>query len=242
MQPFSALAKKLRSHLDSDFDLPRLLASLTTRSITVDARRELDFGSRRNRAYLIDDGWACTYKILRNGTRQIVDVGIPGDFIGARTLLFRSRDYSGSSLTRAVLYEISPRMLEATYQLSPKAGGALLWAISQDQSILSERLVDLGRRTALERVAHYILELEYRLGAIGSSGGGHFVCPLSQTLLADVLGLTPIHLNRVMRELREQNLISYGEGRVTILDRERLADLSSFDARYLDGPGLDPER
>ena len=100
-----------------------------------------------------------------------------------------------------------------------------------------EHLVGIGRRDALERTAHFLLELSARLTLVGRGTRAGFACPLTQYHLADALGLSAVHINRVLRELREQGLLTFQKGQVTIHDFDRLVDLAEFDRGYLDQEG-----
>ena len=100
-----------------------------------------------------------------------------------------------------------------------------------------EHLVNLGRRDADGRMAHFLLELGSRLALVGMGSQTGYDCPLTQYHLADALGLSPIHVNRVLKQLREAGLITFRHGRVTIHDHSRLVDLAEFDPAYLDQTG-----
>ena len=100
-----------------------------------------------------------------------------------------------------------------------------------------EHLVDLGRRNALERTAHFLLELGARLKLVGLGSAAGYACPLSQYLPSDALGLSAVHINRVLRELREDGLLTFRNGQVTFDDYERLVTLANFDKAYLDQDG-----
>jgi CRP-like cAMP-binding protein len=119
-------------------------------------------------------------------------------------------------------------------------GAAILWAASRDEAMVVEHLVNIGRRSALVRTAHLLLELGLRLQLVGHGSEGGSVCPLNQYLLADALGLTAIHVNRVLRQLRERALVTFREGRVEVHDLAGLRDLAEYHSGYLDqGNGLE---
>ncbi len=118
----------------------------------------------------------------------------------------------------------------------PRPGAALLRAVSRDEAVKVEHLVGIGRRSAIERVAHFFMELGQRLQLVGLATESKFECPLNQYLLADALGLTAIHTNRVLRELREKGLITVREHHVVIDDVRGLIELAGYDSAYLDQP------
>ena len=115
----------------------------------------------------------------------------------------------------------------------PRLGVALLWAASRDEAMVVEHLVNVGRRSALERTAHFFMELAERLSLVGLATEAEFDCPLSQFVLADALGLTPIHVNRVLRLLREQELLTLRKGTVRIHDLNALRKLAGYQGGYL---------
>jgi CRP-like cAMP-binding protein len=172
--------------------------------------------------------------LLSDGRRQIIDFPIPCDLLVYRSSLLRTRDHSFSKITPASLAEVSAYQLTQAIAEKPRMGQALLWAVSRDEAIIVEHLVNLGRRTALERTAHFLLELGERLRLAGLVSDHNFSCPLTQDLLGDALGLSSVHINRVMRQLRERELVTLRQKELVIHDTQGLRTLAGFDIGYLD--------
>lgn len=171
------------------------------------------------------------------GTRQIVDFQIPGDFLGLRSVLLRTGDYNVEPVTKIEASEVLAHDLLDTFNTTPRLAAAVLWAMSRDDSMVIEHLVSIGRRDAKERTAHFLLELGARLKLVGLGSTAGFACPLSQYIVADALGLSAVHVNRVLRELREAGLVTFQDGQVTIHDLAGLVKLADFDVAYLDHNG-----
>lgn len=188
-------------------------------------------------AFIMAEGWACSYKILSDGARQIVNFHIPGDFLGMRSVLFRTSDHNVEPITQIEASEVSKADLFQTFSKTPRLATAVLWAASRDEAMVVEHLVGVGQRAAPERTAHLLLELSTRLKLVGLGDRTGFACPLTQYHLADAMGLTPVHVNRVLREIREAGLMTFQNGRVTFDDFEGLVDFAEFDRSYLDQDG-----
>jgi CRP-like cAMP-binding protein len=188
-------------------------------------------------AYVLADGWVCSYKLLPSGTRQIIDFQIPGDFLGLRSVLFRTADHNAETMTTVEVSLVSSNDLLDGLEKTPRLAAAVLWAASRDEAMVVEHLVNIGRRSAVERTAHLLLELGARLTIVGLGNKKGYACPLSQYMLADALGLTAVHINRILRQLREQGLMTFRDGRVLFEDFERLVELANFDTAYLDQDG-----
>ena len=188
-------------------------------------------------AYILADGWVCSYKLLSNGTRQIVDFQVLGDFLGLRSVLFRTSDHHAEAMTKVEVSEVSSTDLIDAFANTPRLATAVLWAASRDEAMVVEHLVDLGRRNALERTAHLLLELGARLKLVGLGTKEGYACPINQYMLADALGLTAVHINRIMRQLREEGLLTFRSGQVIFDDFEKLVELADFDTAYLDQDG-----
>lgn len=211
------------------------LEALQGEAVTFLAGDDIIFqGQKRHPSFVILRGWALSVKHLTDGSRPVIDVHLPGDFLAWRSLWLSSADRTFQALTKV---EVAPlkteRLLETLYK-APGLARALLWVGAREEAMVVERLVSIAKRDATARTAHFLLELDARTKLIGHHSGEGFVCPLSQTILADALGMTPIHLNRVLRQLREANLLLFRDGHVTFLDRERLAERTGFDRSYLD--------
>ncbi|HCL66374.1 MAG TPA: Crp/Fnr family transcriptional regulator [Rhizobium sp.] len=234
----SPLARKLASFIAlSDAELT-ILSDLYDRRRSFAAGHDMIYeGQADQAAYILVDGWVCSYKLLPDGTRQIVDFQIPGDFVGLRSVLFRTSDQSIEPLTCVEACEISARDMLDAFSQTPRFATAVLWAASRDEAMLVEHLVGLGRRNAMERVAHFLLELGTRLRLVGLADRTGYDCPLSQYLLADALGLTAVHVNRILRHLREDGLLTFQKGHVTYHDFGGLVTLAGFDNSYLDQEG-----
>ena len=137
------------------------------------------------------------------------------------------------SLTAVVVATVPFKALHDLFARFPRLGVALLWTAAGEAAIYGEHLVDVGRRSAYERLAHLILELLVRLRAIGLADELSYILPLTQELIADVLGLSGPHVSRMLRLLREEGLIGLDGHRLTVLDLESLTLLASFDGDYL---------
>lgn len=194
-------------------------------------------GQTNASTFILSRGWACSYKILPDGGRQIVDFRIPGDFLGLRSVLFRTSDHTVEAITSIEAAEVLVSDILDAFSHAPRLATAVLWAASRDEAMVVEHLVNLGRRSAEERMAHFLLELWVRLRLVGMGDSAGFDCPLTQYHLADALGLSAVHVNRVLRRLREDGLVTFQKGRVVFDDPALLSEVAGFDTAYLDQTG-----
>jgi len=233
-QDETPLSKKLNAFIPLMPDELICLAKLQSIRRSIEPQTELVYeGQSDHKAWILLEGWANCYKIVPNGGRQIIGFPLPGDFMGLRSILLRTSDHSFESLTSAVVSEISrSRLIEVIHDF-PRLATAILWAASRDEAMVVEHLVNIGRRSAIERTAHFFMELGQRLALIGQVVDNGFACPLNQYVLADALGLSAIHVNRVLRQLRERGLITLRAQHVIILDLTGLQALAGFDGSYL---------
>ena len=148
---------------------------------------------------ILHEGWVCSYKRLADGGRQVIDFRLPGDFIGLQGLFLQASDRDIEALTNVVISEVSKIQMIGAMRNSPGLTEAFLWSLARDEAIAAQHLVNLGRRSALVRTLHFLLELGFRLHAVDHAMPSRYECPLSQQLLADALGITSIHLNRILR-------------------------------------------
>ena len=234
-----ALSRKLGAFAALKPEDITMLACFQGPRTLISAGKEIVYeGQHGHAAYVLREGWVCSYKRLQDGARQVIDVQVPGDFLGLRSLLLRKCDHSFVALTDIEVSRIIAERLWDTLRSTPRLAAAVMWAISRDQAMVAEHLVSVGRRDALSRTAHFLLELGARIRLVERGLPDGFECPLSQNTLADALGITAIHLNRVLRQLREANLLVFRDGFVTFLNIERLIEITGFDLTYLDQEGL----
>ncbi|KAB1073364.1 Crp/Fnr family transcriptional regulator [Methylobacterium planeticum] len=183
--------------------------------------------------HLVLDGWACRYKTLEDGRRQIIAFLVPGDTCDPHTLAFREMDHSLGALTAVTLAEISREGLQSLTETSPRLRQALVWTMLVALAVQQEWTVSLGQRTALERLGHLFCELFLRLRAVGLTDGNSCELPLTQGDLGDATGLSNVHVNRVLQVLRNSGLIILKGRILTIPDLARLQEVSLFSATYL---------
>ncbi len=162
---------------------------------------------------------------------------MPGDFLGLRSVLLRTSDHSFEPIVDIEAAEVLASDLLDAFARTPRLATAILWAASRDEAMVVEHLVGIGRRDADARMAHFLLELGSRLALVGIGSREGFDCPLTQYHLADTLGLSAVHVNRVLRQLRESGLVTFRDGRVTFHDYGGLVELAEFDPEYLDQTG-----
>lgn len=235
MELNSKIGRKLSAFLHLSKDELECLAALQGRPRLYRKGQQLtEEGQTGHHAYVLHEGWACSYKDLSNGSRQIISFPLAGDVVGLRSMLLRTADHSFAMLTDATVSLVKTEQVLGCLHEYPRLGAALLWSASRDEAMVVEHLINIGRRSAEERVAHLILEFAERLHLVGEANDLRYSCPLSQPVLADALGLTAIHINRIFRQLRDQGLMTVRDGIVEIHDINGMQKLSGFRSGYLD--------
>lgn len=191
-------------------------------------------GSPSEDLYTVRQGWAYSYRNMEDGTRQVLDIYVPGDIVGLREFAFEKRITGLMVLSDAELCAFPKARLMEVFSESLLLCSIFFMVASADQALLLERLVNFGRRSARQKLAHLLLEVSKRLKKANHDSLNPLKLPLSQTLLADALGLSVVHVNRVFRELRDDKLISSTTGAVELLDIEGLSKVACFEADYLE--------
>jgi CRP-like cAMP-binding protein len=211
-----------------------LLAELQSVTRTVQRHRDIIMEGRNYGSILvIIEGNAIRYRILHDGRRQIVNIALPGDIVGILGPFVESSLYSTKALTETVVAIIPFARVNALFETNPQLITKIFLYFSCELTIYAEHLIDLGRRSASERIAHFLLELLIRLQAVGLAEGQSYKIPLTQELIADALGLSIPHVNRVLRRLREDDLVVLEDQRVTIKNIDGLSELADFEPGYL---------
>jgi CRP-like cAMP-binding protein len=182
---------------------------------------------------ILIEGVALRSHVLHDGRRQILNIAIPGDVIGFPASFFETALYSVSALTDTVVAPLSFARLLQLFDGRPRVAAAIFWSFSCEAAMYAEHLIDVGRRSAIERTGHFLLELLERLRAVGLADEKSYRMPLTQELIADVLGLSLQHVNRTLRQLREDGLVAIAGRNIVINDTKALAALADFDQRYL---------
>lgn len=190
-------------------------------------------GRRCTTLFILTEGIAIRYRILRDGQRQIVSLLLPGDFAGLRSCFFESALYSVKTLTKAVIAPVPVARLIGLFDTHPQLAAKLFWSFSCETAICAEHLIAIGRRPALERVAHFLLELLTRLRLVGLADERSFRLPLTQEVIGDVLGLSIPYVNRVLHQLRDSGLVRITEQLTVIENIEELSALADFEHTYL---------
>jgi CRP-like cAMP-binding protein len=148
-------------------------------------------------------------------------------------MLFKTSSFDLTARTPVSVFRIEAPPNGELFEKYPGLAAAIAWTMGQEESMLAERVVSLGRRDSLEKLAHALCELEARLSAIGQMNGRTIELPLNQEDFADILGISVIHVNRTFRRLSEDGIAEYRKGQIELLDRGKLAQLASFDPAYL---------
>ncbi|AEH87407.1 MULTISPECIES: Crp/Fnr family transcriptional regulator [Mesorhizobium] len=193
----------------------------------------VDQGQHAARVFIIESGWGCISHNLAGGQRQILDFALKGDVVLPHSFPGTAPETFVAQTDLAV-FETSTKAFALAVAKSPRIASLFLETLVHQRALVAQHLTNVGRRSALTRTAHLLLELRTRLERVGGVARNGYSCPLTQYDLADALGLTPIHVNRMLRELRERKLLEFRQGHVRILDREGIAKFAGFDDRYVD--------
>jgi CRP-like cAMP-binding protein len=211
-----------------------ILADLQSNTRSVQRHRDIiTEGRSYDSFFIIIEGNAIRYRILNDGRRQIINMVLPGDIVGILGSFTDSSLYSTKALTDMTIAVVPIARLNSMINTNPRLITKIFWSLSCETTIYAEHLIDLGRRSALERVGHFLLELLARLQTVGLAQDHSYKIPLTQELLGDALGLSIPHVNRVLRRLREDGLVVVEDQRVTIQNIDALSELADFEPGYL---------
>ena len=210
------------------------LAGATATPRTYAAKHDLiREGDRPGPVFVILDGWACRYKILPNGSRQVLAYLMPGDSCDLHIGLLAEMDHNIQTITPSIVAMIEREVMDEIMDRYPGVGKAMYVGQLIDEGTMRAWITSMGRRTSIERVAHLMCELYLRARNIGLTLEPRLALPLSQSMLADSLGMTPVHLNRVMKELRNSGAMTLKRGSLFIEDPSLLIRIAGFDENYL---------
>ena len=233
----SALERKLGRFALLDAEERLLLATLEAQNRYVATKERLNIGAEAENGgtWLIGNGWVYSYDLLADGRRQIIGFHLPGDLIG-RGQLTTSGRHLYATASDCVLCTLDQTVLAEILRGRTSLAMALRRAAAQQAAVIEQHLVSIGRRSAEGRLVHLLLELGARLEAVQLADAGGYRCPLTQELLADALGLTNVHVNRLLRRLRDEGLLTFIRGFVDFKDKPRLIELAEYDPAYLGRP------
>ena len=179
------------------------------------------------------EGYAYRQKVTGSGSRQILAVCIPGDAVDLQNMLLDASDHSVQLLTHARIADIPREAMQEITRNHPAVGAAIIALTLVESSILREWVVNVGRRDSRGRIAHILCEFAVRLESRGLAGHDGFELPMTQEQLADATGLTPVHVNRVLKSLEKEGLISRRRRHIQFKDWRALQEAGDFSRRYL---------
>jgi CRP-like cAMP-binding protein len=190
-------------------------------------------GQELTHSTLLVDGLVCRYKDLRNAGRQITALHISGDFVDLHSFSLKRLDHNIMTLSPCRVALVPHDRLTEITETLPHLTRLLWFSTNLDASIQREWEVSLGRRTAVAKAAHLFCELRVRLELIGMADASGYTVPITQSEFAECIGLTPVHVSRTLRELRERGLMEFRRGTVEVLDLAGLEKLAEFRPDYL---------
>ena len=195
-------------------------------------------GDAPRRVHILEQGYAARVKMLSDGQRHICGLLLPGDLCDIDALYVSRYDYGVVTLAASNVIAMDRQALSSLCEKRPTIARALTWLGFVDNSMLNESATSLALRSAIQRLAHLFGELNARLGAIGRTQADGYDLPITQERLAETVGLTSVHVNRTLRDLRERGLARFQQGRVIVPDWGALKRAAGFFPNYLHLEGL----
>ncbi len=187
-------------------------------------------GGKAERFFTLRSGWACAMRTLTDGQRQVLDIFLPGQILGLREVGFDYNLCEFRTLTKVTACPFPRQRLTEIFDQAPRLTDLFFLILAREQSMLIERVINIGRRNAVERLAHFIVEMKVRLNVSTDK----FELPMNQTIIGDTLSLSSVHVSRTFKTLKDEGLLEAVNGQIHILDLEGLIDISGFDRNYLD--------
>ncbi|MEL6736039.1 MAG: Crp/Fnr family transcriptional regulator [Pseudomonadota bacterium] len=188
----------------------------------------LEEGSNSPHLFTVLSGWAFRYKSLSDGSRQILNFALPGDFLGLQASVFDMMDHSVEALTDVTLCVFPRDKVWTLFRQHPSLAHDLTWLATAEERVLGAHLTAVGQRSAPARIAFLLLHLYERCEPMNLAGGDKLLVPFTQAHLADVLGLSLVHTNKSIRKLTSNELLRWDKGLVTFLDRPKLMDMAEM--------------
>jgi CRP-like cAMP-binding protein len=230
----SPFTMRLNRFVELTPDDVETLGGLIEFEAVVEKRRDLVIdGYPYTKLCFVREGIAARYKVLRSGKRQIVSLLLPGDIVGLPGAFLDHASFSVVALTDMKLEVCSHDAFVAACYRRPKFALALSWLAVYEATLYAERIVDIGRRTPIERLAHFLLEIHARLSMVGRATDKAFDLPVSQEVMSDTLGLSVPHLNRMLAKLRTDGMVTMVDRHVEFTDVRALQLLAQFQPAAL---------
>lgn len=234
MSAIDKLVLKLERRDAVSIDEKRVLERAVARIDSYPARADVIVeGVPQTESRLQLDGVTCRYKAMRDGRRQIMEINIGGDFVDLHSFTLKKLDHNVGTITRASFAIVPHAALQEITETQPHLA-RLLWLMTMlDAAIHREWVVSAGRRSAIAQMANLFCELFVRAEVVGFTEENSYPLPITQEDMADVCGLTPVHVNRTLQELRASGAVEWQRGTVTIKDWPALQGIAEFDPTYL---------
>jgi CRP-like cAMP-binding protein len=226
--------KKLRQLTDLSNEEERAIRDAVAETRKVPADEVLiRSGEELSSCILLIEGWLARTRDLAGGDRQVTELHVAGDFADLHGLTLRQLDHDVMTLSDCVIAIVPHERLQRVTEDHPRIGRAYWFMTNVDAAITRELALSLGQRSALSRMAHLFCELHLRLDAVGKALPDGFEFPLTQRELSECLGLTVVHVNRTLQELRRRGLVELENRQLRMLDPRGLKGVAEFDASYL---------
>jgi len=226
--------KKLRARDEIKPEEERVIRNLVGEVVEVPQDRTfVPHGTELRHSVLLLSGWMARAKDLPDGRRQVAELHVAGDFVDLHGFTLKRLDHDVITITRCKVALVPHERLTRLTEQYPHLARLYWFSTNVDAAIHREMAVSLGQRSAIARMSHLFCELYERLAAVGRTDGAGYEFPLTQRELSECLGLTVVHANRTLQELRRRNLVELENRQLTIRDRRGLEGVAEFDPTYL---------
>lgn len=226
--------KKLRRRIELSPEEEKAIRGVVAETRRVSADQILiRSGEELSSSVLLLDGWLARSKDLAGGERQVTELHVSGDFADLHSFTLKRLDHDVLTLSDCIIGVVPHERLQKITEQFPRVARAYWFSTNVDAAITRELALSLGQRSAISRMAHLFCELHVRLDAVGRARPDGYEFPLTQRELSECLGLTVVHANRTIQELRRRGLIELESRQLTILNRRGLEGVAEFDPSYL---------
>lgn len=226
----SCIVEQFNRYAELTHEESELLDSLEREPQSIEAGAMLRAeGDEAHNFFTLRSGWAYASRTLADGERQVLDIFLPGQVIGLREIGYGKALSSIVILSDAVVCPFPKSRLMEVFEQAPRLSALFFLSLATEEAMLIERIINVSRRSAAQRLAHFLIEMKIRLKVDCSD----FELPMNQTIIGDTLGLTAVHISRTFKCLREENLVTFDEGSIHIQDMQALIDFAGFDGAYL---------